>query len=229
MRVAAVTTLLALATATGGKDATTMTQHLHWLGHDSFRIDGPPVIYIDPFQLQRGGPPADLILITHDHFDHCSPADVAKVRKPETIVVGPAEVAAKLDVGVQIISPGKTVTVLGVSVRAVPAYNTNKTYHPRKDDKVGFVLTVGGVTYYHAGDTDLIPEMTGLAPDVALLPVSGTYVMTAEEAAGAARQIKPKVVVPMHYGSIVGSEADAAKVAKLLEGSGIEVVIKQKE
>jgi L-ascorbate metabolism protein UlaG (beta-lactamase superfamily) len=111
----------------------------------------------------------------------------------------------------------------------VPAYNTNKTFHPRNDGKVGYVFTIGGVTYYHAGDTDVIPEMAGLAPDVALLPVSGTYVMTADEAAKAARQIKPKVAVPMHYGAIVGSEADAKKFARLLEGSGIRVVIKTKE
>lgn len=220
--------LLAVMTA-GGGEATDMTEKLHWLGHDTFRIDGPPMVYVDPYQLGDGLPAADLILITHDHFDHLSPADVAKIHKPTTVVVAPKEVVGKLSSPVTVIAAGETKTVAGITVRAVPAYNTNKTFHPKKDGKVGFVFTVGGVTYYHAGDTDVIPEMTGLAPDVALLPVSGTYVMTADEAAKAARQIKPRVAVPMHYGAIVGSDADAKKFAKLLEGSGIQVVIKTKE
>ncbi|MGD1147360.1 MAG: MBL fold metallo-hydrolase [Thermoanaerobaculaceae bacterium] len=205
------------------------TENLHWLGHDAFRIDGPPVVYIDPYQLGEGLPAADLILITHDHFDHLSLPDFAKIHVAGTTVVAPIEVASKLREPVQTIAPGETVTVKGVTVRAVHAYNTNKTFHPKGDGKVGFVITLGGVTYYHAGDTDVIPEMTGLAPDVALLPVSGTYVMTADEAAEAARAIRPKVAVPMHYGAIVGSDGDARRFARLLEGSGIEVVIKAKE
>ena len=205
------------------------TDKLHWLGHDAFRIDGPPVVYIDPYQLGEGLPAGDVVLITHDHFDHLSLSDLARVSAKGTVIVAPREVAAKVSEPVRTIAPGETLTVKGAKVRAVPAYNTNKTFHPKADGKVGFVVTLGGVTYYHAGDTDAIPEMTGLAPDVALLPVSGTYVMTAEEAAEAARAIRPKVAVPMHYGAIVGSDADAHRFARLLEGSGIEVVIKDKE
>jgi L-ascorbate metabolism protein UlaG (beta-lactamase superfamily) len=228
MRGLALVMLLAATTA-GGGEVTDMTKNLHWLGHDTFRFDGPPVVYVDPYQLRDGLPAADVILITHDHFDHLSPADVAKIHKVGTVVVAPKEVAAKLSVPVTVIGVGESKTVAGITVKAVPAYNTNKTFHPKADGKVGFVFTLAGVTYYHAGDTDVIPEMKGLAPDVALLPVSGTYVMTADEAATAARQIKPKVAVPMHYGAIVGSDADAKKFAKLLEGSGIQVVIKAKE
>lgn len=201
---------------------------IHWLGHDAFRIDGPPVVCIDPFQLAGSPPEADLILVTHDHFDHLSPDDIAKVRGPRTVVVGPREVAAKL-AGVQAMSAGETKMFAGVTVKAVPAYNTNKKFHPRADGKLGFIVTVGGMTIYHAGDTDAIPEMAGLAPDVALLPVSGTYVMTASEAADAARAIGPKVAIPMHYGAIVGSDSDARTFATLLGGSGIEVVIKNRE
>ncbi|MBZ5587695.1 MAG: MBL fold metallo-hydrolase [Acidobacteriia bacterium] len=207
----------------------TGTEKLHWLGHDAFRIDGPPVIYFDPYQLGDGLPPADIVLITHDHFDHLSEPDLAKVHAKGTVVVAPKEVAAKAKVPVEVIGVGETRAVKGVKVTAVPAYNTDKTFHPKGDGKVGFVVTIGGLTYYHAGDTDVIPEMTGLAPDVALLPVSGTYVMTADQAAEAARAIKPKVAVPMHYGAIVGSDGDARRFAKLLEGTGIQVVIMRKE
>ncbi|MGE5237133.1 MAG: MBL fold metallo-hydrolase [Acidobacteriota bacterium] len=227
MWVALGVTLLAAAAA-GGEEAITMTAHVHWLGHDTFRIDGPPLVYIDPFQLTGTLPRADLILITHDHSDHCSPDDVAQIRGPQTVVVGTASVAAKLP-GVEVVAPGETRSFAGITVRTVPAYNVNKAFHPRAAGNVGYLVTLGGVTYYHAGDTDDIPEMADLKPDVALLPVSGTYVMTAIEAAQAAREIKPKVVIPMHYGAIVGSEADARKFAKLLTGSGIEVVIKTKE
>ncbi len=205
------------------------TEKLHWLGHDAFRIDGPPTVYIDPYQLGDALPAGDLVLITHDHFDHLSLPDLEKVSGKGTVIVAPAEVAAKVSAPVRTIAPGETVTVAGVRVRAVAAYNTNKKFHPKADGKVGFVVTIGGVVYYHAGDTDVIPEMTGLAPDVALLPVSGTYVMTAEEAAEAARAIRPKVAVPMHYGAIVGSDVDARRFARLLEGSGIEVAILAKE
>jgi len=206
-----------------------ITDNLHWLGHDTFRIDGPPVVYFDPYQLGDGLVKADVVLITHDHFDHLSEPDLAKVHAKGAVVVGPREVAAKATVPVEVIAVGETRTVNGVTVTAVPAYNTDKTFHPKADGKVGFVVRMGGVTYYHAGDTDHIPEMAGLAPDVALLPVSGTYVMTAEQAAEAARAIRPKIAVPMHYGAIVGSDADAVRFAKLLEGSGIRVEIKRKE
>jgi L-ascorbate metabolism protein UlaG (beta-lactamase superfamily) len=224
-----VTAALAVALAAGGLEAAEMTANLHWHGHDTFRVDGPPVVYVDPYQVAAGLPKADLILITHDHSDHCSPADVARLRGPATVVIAPAAAAAKLPAPVVEIAPGEQKTAVGVAVRAVLAYNTDKKFHPKQAGMVGYLFTVGGVTYYHAGDSDHIPEMAGLRPDVALLPVSGTYVMTAAQAAEAARAIQPKVVVPMHYGAIVGAEADAATFAKLLAGSGIEVVIKEKE
>jgi L-ascorbate metabolism protein UlaG (beta-lactamase superfamily) len=204
-------------------------ENVHWLGHDTFRVDGPPVVYVDPYELPGKPLQADLILITHDHYDHCVPAEVAKIRTERTVVVAPAAAAAKLPAPVQVLAPGQEGTFAGIKVRAVPAYNTNKRFHPKSAGMVGYVFTVAGTTYYHAGDTDVIPEMQNLAPDVALLPVSGTYVMTPDEAAQAARAVKTKVAIPMHYGAIVGSQDDANRFASLLAGSGIEVVVKKKE
>jgi len=206
-----------------------------WLGHDSFLIKKEKTIYIDPYQI-GGGPPADIVLITHDHFDHLSLEDLRKIVGDKTVTVAARNCEHELSRlgrgSVKYVSPGETVTVDDVAIRAVPAYNINKfrepgkVFHPREYGGVGYVLTVGGVTIYHAGDTDHIPEMAGLQPDIALLPVSGTYVMTAAEAAEAAKAIKPKIAIPMHYGAIVGTEKDAEEFKKLYGG---ETIILKKE
>lgn len=191
---------------------------LHWLGHDCFRLDRPQgPIYFDPYEIS-GGPAASLILVSHDHFDHCSPDDLAKVMGPDTVIITEKNSAAKLSGEVRVLEPGQSVQVGEVTVEAVPAYNLNKDFHPLANAWLGFIVTVDGVRVYHAGDTDYIPEMEQLHVDVALLPVSGTYVMTAEEAITAAQAIGPKLAIPMHYGAIVGSEADAAEFAEALQG-----------
>jgi len=208
-------------------------------GHDGFRLEkGPVCIYVDPFKLDPSlVKAATAVLITHEHFDHLSIEDLQKVVSPETIIVCHPQSRAALDKikygEVRVLRPGESTELAGVKVTAVPAYNTNKyrdpvtklVYHPKEDGKLGYLIDMGGTRIYHAGDTDDIPEMEEIACDVALLPVSGTYVMTAEEAAEAARKIAPKVAIPMHYGSIVGEEADAQTFAKLLEGTGIDVEI----
>lgn len=184
-----------------------MLERLHWLGHDTFWIDGPPIIYIDPYQLSSGDPKADIILITHDHGDHCSPGDVAKIQTEGTAIVTIAASAAKLKGDIQVVEPGDSITVKGVEVEAVPAYNLTKfrspgvPFHPQASGHAGFIVTLDGQRIYHAGDTDHIPEMANLGEiDIALLPVGGTYVMTAEEAVEAAATINAKVSVPMHIG-----------------------------
>jgi L-ascorbate metabolism protein UlaG (beta-lactamase superfamily) len=192
---------------------------LHWLGHDTFRLDySQGSIYFDPYEMKDGAPKGSLILASHDHFDHCVAEEIDKVRGADSVVITEADCAKKLSGDVRVVKPGDQVEVKGVTVKAVPAYNTDKDFHPKSKGWLGFVITVDGVSIYHAGDTDHIPEMSDMDVDVALLPVSGTYVMTAEQAVEAAKAIKPKLAIPMHYGAIVGEAGDAQKFAKALEG-----------
>jgi L-ascorbate metabolism protein UlaG (beta-lactamase superfamily) len=201
-----------------------VVKNIRWLGHDGFLIKARgKVIVIDPFRIKECEP-ADVILVTHDHYDHCSPADIQKIRKDSMIIVTEPDSAKKLSGDVRTVRPGDKITVSGVPIEAVPAYNTDKEFHPKEKGWLGFIVTVDGVRIYHAGDTDHIPEMTSFQVDVALLPVSGTYVMTAEEAAEATKKINPEVAIPMHYGAIVGSADDVRRFAEALRRT-CEVVV----
>jgi L-ascorbate metabolism protein UlaG (beta-lactamase superfamily) len=214
------------------KEVRGMLDNIKWLGHDTFLITGDRTIYTDPFQISKTGPVADIVLITHEHRDHCSPEDAAKVSGPGTVIVTTPDCVAKLkgvaNKEIRTVRPGDKLEIDGIEIEAVRAYNTNKKFHPRENDWVGFIFTSGGLRYYLAGDTDHIPEMKEIRCDVALLPVSGTYVMTAQEAVGAALDINPKVAVPMHYGAIVGEASDAGKFASALEGK-LDVMVLTKE
>lgn len=208
-------------------------ENLHWLGHDAFRLEGRVTVYLDPYRLEEGQPEADVILISHEHGDHCSPEDVRQIRGPETAICASPGAARKLGGDVRVLRPGDAITVKGVDVEAVPAYNVHRfrspgvPYHPEEEEHCGFVVTVDGVRVYFAGDTDHIEAMSDIDCDIALLPVSGTYVMDAEEAAEAAADIGPQVVVPMHWGGgVVGTRDDAERFADLYDG---RVVILEKE
>jgi len=202
-----------------------LLQGVTWLGHDSFKIKSSEgVIYIDP-RNRAAVEPADLILITHEHHDHFSPDDVKKLRNLETVIVTVAQVAKDLKGDVRVVKPGDTLTVKGIKIEAVPAYNPNKQFHPRAVGHVGFIISVGGRRIYHAGDTDMIPEMAKLEVDVALLPVGGKYTMNASEAAEAVNLIRPGVAVPMHWGDLIGTRADAEAFQK---ASKVPVVILEK-
>ncbi len=194
-----------------------MFEGIYWLGHASFRIEAKGVTaYFDPWKLESAAP-ADLILITHSHHDHFSPNDIAKIRTPHTVIVAPASVAAELQGDVRTIAPGESLQVGSATVEAVPSYNTNKPNHPKEAGNVGLILEVEGRRIYHAGDTDLIPEMERIRCDIALLPIGGTYTMNAREAAEAALRIRPKGVVPMHWRDIVGTERDVRRFKEAVE------------
>lgn len=192
-------------------DLESLTRGIRWLGHAGFLIQDGKNIYIDPFKIPEGLPPADIVLITHDHSDHLSPSDFSKITKESTVFVSVAAAKDRLPKKnvFHEVKAGDTLTVEGVRIEVVRAYNVAAKFHPKDLGLVGYVVTVGGRSIYHAGDTELIPEMRNIKADVALLPVGGTYTMDAAEAVKAADVIKPKVAIPMHYGSIVGSEDDA--------------------
>jgi len=202
-----------------------LLDRLRWRGHDSFMLTGVPTIYFDPWKLQGDLPKADLVLVSHEHGDHCSPRDVAAVTGPNTVIVASEGAASQLCGDVRVMQPGDSLALAGITVEAVPAYNISKfrspgvPFHPKESRHNGYVVTVGGERLYFAGDTDHIPEMADVKCDVALLPVSGTYVMTAEEAAAAATTIQPRVAVPMHYGAgVVGTIDDARRFERLYDG-----------
>lgn len=220
--------------------------NLKFLGHDGFLIEYlDKRIFIDPFKIPDSDKigKADLILITHSHYDHCSVEDIAKLVKEGTEIVIPVDCQSKLNrlenVKIRIATTGIKMKALGINVYPFPAYNINKKFHPKEESWMGFILKFGDVIIYHSGDTDKIPEMDflpNLAQEgekvIALLPVSGTYVMTAEEAAEAAETIKPYLAIPMHYGKgVVKAEneiSDAEKFVELCKEKGINAEILEK-
>ena len=187
-----------------------MLEKIFWLGHSTIRIDTDPVIYIDPWKVKKPKK-SGLVLVSHCHFDHLSPEDIEKVSGPGTVILATADCLGDLPKGARAVKPGDRIELPGIVVEAVPAYNTNKTFHPKASGWVGFVIEAEGRRIYYPGDTDVIPEMDSIRADIVLIPVGGTYTMTAAEAADAVNRIKPVVAVPIHYGDIVGTPADAKK------------------
>jgi L-ascorbate metabolism protein UlaG (beta-lactamase superfamily) len=214
---------------------------IKWLGHSGFLIKNSKVIYIDPYNIKANSEKADLILITHSHYDHCSVADMNKIIKDGTKIVIPADCQSKITrfdmpIRIEIIEPGQQLTYGDIKISTLAAYNVDKLFHSKDECWVGYLIEIDGILIYHAGDTDIIPEMqrlTGYKQSdkkfIALLPVGGRFTMTAEEAVEAAKIIKPSLAIPMHYGSIVGSEEDAQEFCNLCKEEGIEAKILIKE
>jgi len=192
-----------------------MIDAIEWLGHASFRIQGPPLIYIDPWRIPRGASAADVILITHDHYDHCSPADVDKIRTPSTIVVTNGMAAQLIEGGITL-RPWQSINVGRACIKAIPAYNS---HHPPTFEGLGFVIALNQYDIYYAGDTDLIPEMERIHPDIAILPIGGRQTMNVDMALEAVRKLKPHWVIPSHWGSATegGTILDARQFAQRIE------------
>lgn len=189
-----------------------MEPKIEWLGHDSFRLTGEKIVYVDPWKISNARHDADVVLITHDHFDHFVPEDVDKVRNKETLVVGPEMLRGKIDGNLKLVKRGEALNANGVPVEVVAAYNLHpdrQNFHPNHYGGVGYVITLNGKRIYHTGDTDPIPEMKDVKCDIMLVPVSGTYVCTCDEAADAVELVKPERVIPMHWDTIVGTWEDA--------------------
>lgn len=214
---------------------------LKWLGHAGFMIKNSRTIYIDPYNIKEQKDKADIILLTHGHYDHCSVEDIKKVVKEGTKIFVTADAQSKIarfDIPVEIIvvEPSQEYDLGDIKISTFSSYNIDKHFHPKEEAWVGYLVKINGVVFYHSGDSDAIPEMQKLTgfqqPDkkfVALLPVGGRYTMTAEEAAEAAKTIKPSLAIPMHWGSIVGSEEDAKEFVELCKEAGINAEILEKE
>ena len=217
--------------------------NLEWLGHSAFRITdkkSEKVLYIDPFQISEDAKKADIILITHDHYDHCSLADIEKIARDGTIILCTADcqsIITKVNkkIEMQISDPESEVNLINFKIKSMHAYNTNKEFHKKAEGWVGFIVQSNGVVIYHAGDTDVIKEMeklTGYNKEenklIALLPVSGKFTMDAEEAGKAAEIIKPYLAIPIHYGSVIGNEKDAQLFVKICNENSINAHILEK-
>lgn len=207
-----------------------MLERFTWYQQSGFRWKGDRlVVYIDPWNISGDLPPADLVLITHAHGDHYSKDDLAKIKGAKTVFVAPADVAKELSGNVKTVRPGERVDAAGVKLETVPAYNIDPARlqaHPKANNWVGYVLELGGNTYYHAGDTDHLPELERIRTDVAFLPIGGGgFVMTVDEAASLAKAMKPKMAVPMHYGFYpgVGVAGDGERFKRA--ASGVDVTV----
>jgi L-ascorbate metabolism protein UlaG (beta-lactamase superfamily) len=213
---------------------------IRWLGHSGFLIRNSKTIYIDPYNIKETDEKADIILLTHSHYDHCSVADIEKVVQAGTKIIAPADCQSKITrfevpIEMEVIEVGRELDLGSIKIGALPAYNVDKHFHPKDEGWVGYLIKMNGVLIYHAGDTDVIPEMQKLTgynqpgkEFVALLPIGGRFTMSVEEAVEAAKIIKPTLAVPMHYASIIGNESDAQEFVELCKEEGINAQIIEK-
>jgi L-ascorbate metabolism protein UlaG (beta-lactamase superfamily) len=214
---------------------------ISFLGHDGFLFEhGGKKIVVDPYHVSEGLEKVDVVLLTHSHYDHCSVEDLQNLVRPGTMLIGPADVQSKVmkleGVRLEVIEVGDEIALNGVKVEAVPAYNKDKEFHPKEEGWLGYLIKFPGTVVYHAGDTDPIPEQKHLTGHgchgkefVCLLPVSGKYVMDAEEAAEVASLLSPDLAIPMHYGAgVAGTKEDAERFVELCGEVGVKAEILSK-
>ena len=200
-----------------------MLENIEVLYHSSIKINKGVIIYFDPFKIDKEYHDADIIFITHSHYDHYSEEDILKVRKESTHVVAPVDLLENLltlgftKESITTVKPNENYNVNGLTFKTIPAYNTNKSFHPKSNNWVGYLLTLNDTIYYIAGDTDITEENKQVKCDVAFVPIGGTYTMDYKEAAELINEIKPKIAVPTHYAAIVGAKEDGENFVKLLD------------
>lgn len=214
---------------------------LKWLGHSGFLIKNSRVIYIDPYNIKEDSEKADLILITHSHYDHCSFADLKKIVKEGTKILMTADCQSKVTrfdtlIEMVVVEPNQELNLGDIKISTVHAYNIDKSFHTKEEGWVGYLIKFKDNVIYHAGDCDFVPEMQKLTGHgqpgktfIALLPIGGRFTMSVEEAVEAVKMIKPSIAIPMHWGSIVGSDEDAKEFAELCLEFGVNAVILNKE
>jgi L-ascorbate metabolism protein UlaG (beta-lactamase superfamily) len=192
-----------------------------WLGHATFKIKTfGKTIYIDPYVLPRNADLADIILITHDHYDHCDPAKVNEIRTDRTQIVTTGKAARKFEGNIKTMKAGDKIEIERIKIHAVPAYNLSKPFHP-KGDGIGFIVESEGKRVYHTGDSDFVPEMNSLQGLTAvLIPIGGTYTMDIDKAVEAVLAMKPQIAIPMHYNFMEGLQANAKEFKEKVESKG---------
>lgn len=210
-----------------------MLENIEVLCHSSIKISKEKTIYIDPFKINKKFKDADIIFITHSHYDHYSEEDINKIKKENTIIVIPTELKGKVEniygeEHIIVVEPSKKYVIEGIKFETVPAYNINKKFHPKENRWIGYIIEISGIRYYIAGDTDITDENKQVKCDVAFVPVGGTYTMNSKEASELVNIIKPKIAVPIHYGSVVGTKQDALNFINLVETDIMcEILIKE--
>ena len=197
-----------------------MLENIEVLCLSSIKFNLEKVIYFDPFKIEEEKHDADLIFITHGHYDHFSEEDIDKITKSNTVIIAPEDLENKLlEKGFErnnivLVKPNEKYDVMGINFETIPAYNINKNFHPKENRWVGYLITINNITYYIAGDTDITEENRKIKCDVAFIPIGGKYTMDYKEAAKLINEVKPKIAVPTHYGSIIGDKKDGIKFAK---------------
>ena len=200
-----------------------MLENIEVLCHSSIKFNKGLIIYFDPFKINENYNDADIIFITHSHYDHYSEEDISKVIKDNTTIVVPKDLEDMvLQFGfakehIIVVSPNEEYSVLRINFKTIPAYNTNKNFHPKSNERVGYIGNLGQTKIYIAGDTDITEENRQVKCDVAFVPIGGTYTMTYSEAAELINEIKPQIAVPIHYGLIVGNKEYANNFANLVD------------
>lgn len=199
------------------------------LCHSSIRIEEDKIIYVDPFKIEQKYNDADYIFCTHSHYDHFSPEDIEKVKKEDTTIIVPSDIEEQarniFNNNVVIVEPAKEYQIKDLKFKTTYAYNINKKFHPKENKWVGYIIELNNKKYYIAGDTDNIEEIQNIECDIALIPIGGTFTMDYKESAELANTIKANIVIPTHYGSIVGEKEDAIKFKELVKDKKVEILI----